>query len=628
MGKRKLTDLQSADRPKRPVFFQTIRDRLAVWRNDYSDIEALFQAGADVPLVDTNVLAELSPQSAMRLQRTRAAYIGAVLHGGAPVPSVSIIVPVRGGAPILAECLLSIGRQTFVTERARDVQLIVIEDGIPDGARSVFLEPEVGTALETLANKGLVSRLVRLRSNQGRTQARNAGLFHAEYPLVLFVDASIVLDPDFLVEHLWRHARLKRDVALLGFKENISWSSFVNLKREIEAGVRRPDFRFDLKWHHILTPGGTDSSGFDYGGRHYKTGDGINYMQISEQFKNLSGLDAIGNRTLASFFQTNIVSVRKESVLSVGGFEPQIQGWGLEDTFLGSLLIGHGCYLIPCPSSVAFNVESEDSVEPGKFVDLELNRCKYEELMTKTRMDEYSHEKFRGVIALLDGKLEDSQPQMATSAHVGVADLNTVLGWKWNGQRLLEEITHLDYATMDALTPAHAGSPEQWLPVFFDHPDSWRVLLTEEPAVIGYWHFVALFEAEFEIAMAGRLLDESITANRIRSFEIPGVYDIYVAGFALHPVFRNSTTMLLLVTSFFDVLRTLANDRIYIGRICTNAFTSQGESLCETLMFQHVTRHVDHGEIYSIRVIDLLDQTIAARYSDLRDLYRSALSKD
>lgn len=83
-----------------------------------------------------------------------------------------------------------------------------------------------------------------------------------------------------------------------------------------------------------------------------------------------------------------------------------IQGWGLEDTFLGALLAAKGCHLVPCPSSVAFNLESSAVQESAKHADLTLNRLKYEELVTKTRMAEYSKNRFYERMAFLTGKVD------------------------------------------------------------------------------------------------------------------------------------------------------------------------------------------------------------------------------
>ena len=393
------------DVTRAPIFLQTIKDRLNVVSNNYSMDESLFQSGEDVPLVDTRDTHGLPELDATRIRRTKAAHIQPILQGGIEVPPISIIIPIFGGARVLAECLLSLARQTLVERRGSLVEGVIIEDGIPEGEQSVFVDPDVFRAIELLRDHSVLVKCLRLRTNHGRAQARNVGLANIQHPVVLFVDGSMILDSEFLTEHVWRHARVP-NAALLGFKENIDLPEFERQRTQIVSGLRRPDFRKDLKWSHRLAGDEAGHQGFYYQDQHFDAGDVVNYMMLSNCLKDLTGTETIGRRTLPSFFQTNIVSAKTVSILSVGGFEPLIQGWGLEDTFLGALLVANGCHLIPCPSAVAFNLEASNTHDQAKHVDLELNRLKYEELVAKTRMAEYSKDKFQERVAFLSGKVD------------------------------------------------------------------------------------------------------------------------------------------------------------------------------------------------------------------------------
>src|SRR5208337_3720964 len=126
--------------------------------------------------------------------------------------------------------------------------------------------------------------------------------------LVLFVDASMILESNFVTEHVWRHTRLQRPVALLGFKENLNWDVFLKCRNDILSGKMRPDFQRDLKWAHVLTDNEVGQVAVEYKGQRFKGSDTINYMQITDKFKALTGTETIGLRTLPSFFQTNVVS--------------------------------------------------------------------------------------------------------------------------------------------------------------------------------------------------------------------------------------------------------------------------------------------------------------------------------
>jgi hypothetical protein len=131
-----------------PVFLQTISDRLLVTGNDYSEEERLFQAG--IPLVDSYVPDELLIADAVPRRKLRDALVRPILFTNVPVPSVSIVVPVYGGSEIFAECLLSISRQSFAIQRPRNVETIIVEDGVPEGKHSVFSSDSVVNAIKAL----------------------------------------------------------------------------------------------------------------------------------------------------------------------------------------------------------------------------------------------------------------------------------------------------------------------------------------------------------------------------------------------------------------------------------------------------------------------------------------------
>lgn len=206
-------------------------------------------------------------------------------------------------------------------------------------------------------------------------------------------------------------------------------------------------------------------------------------------------------------------------------------------------------------------------------------------------------------------------------ADLEVIDLAGVRAWGWDDERLQTEIYKLDYETMEGLTDDHSGTPRQWGPVFSDHPESWRLIATRNGRLIGYWHFVVLFSDQYQEARAGVMLDKDITADRARSFELPGVYNAYFAGIAILPEYRKPTVLRMLLHSLLRVLEDLAREQVFIGEFCANAFTPGGVSLCKTLGMKRCARHVNHGEIFEGQLLHFLDLPVAQPFSELRRLY-------
>jgi hypothetical protein len=119
--------------------------------------------------------------------------------------------------------------------------------------------------------------------------------------------------------------------------------------------------------------------------------------------------------------------------------------------------------------------------------------------------------------------------------------------------------------------------------------------------------------------------DGEITSDRLRLFELPGTYPIYFVSFGLQARFRRTKAYKLLLDSLFDVIRGLATDGIFIDRICANAFSPGGESMCKTFGMRCIQKHSDRGKIYATTLSEVLSLEICRGYTDLIRLYEKAL---
>lgn len=109
------------------------------------------------------------------------------------MPKVSVIIPVYNSAALLKRCLLSLQNQRFY-----DYQVCVIDDGS---------EPPI-TELAYWQDLSPRFQQLRLPYNCGRAHARNAGIQQATGDLLLFLDADMQVETDFIWQH-WRFHQLK-----------------------------------------------------------------------------------------------------------------------------------------------------------------------------------------------------------------------------------------------------------------------------------------------------------------------------------------------------------------------------------------------------------------------------------
>jgi len=204
-----------------------------------------------------------------------------------------------------------------------------------------------------------------------------------------------------------------------------------------------------------------------------------------------------------------------------------------------------------------------------------------------------------------------------------IASIADTIAWGWNGERLLEELIKLDYETIEGLTSDHEGHVAQWAPVFMDHPDTWRLIIQEPRVIVGYWHFVPLFEKEMRLAKQGKLLDSDITTDKVRFFELEGQYDIYFVSLCIKAEFKRTFAVSPLLRSLLEIIRNLASQGVFFRDICANAYTPSGVSLCKSFDFRELTDHRSHGKVFYRRAYPFPPLRMISQFPDLINLYGS-----
>lgn len=121
-----------------------------------------------------------------------------------PSPSVSVVIPSRGGAARLPTLIASLAQQTTV-----DWEAIVVLDGDIDGSAGVV----------AAASHDLPVHLVTFASNRGRAAALNAGFDAARGEVIVRCDDDLVPASDYLRRHYEAHAR--DVVGVVGLYRNV-----------------------------------------------------------------------------------------------------------------------------------------------------------------------------------------------------------------------------------------------------------------------------------------------------------------------------------------------------------------------------------------------------------------------
>lgn len=209
---------------------------------------------------------------------------------------LSVVVPTRNRVDTLRVVLPALLDQTLAPER---YEVIVADSMSDDGTAELIGD---------LASSAMPARLRHLPGGySGRAAARNAGIAAARAPVVLFTDADIIPARELLE----RHARDHRDAGA-------SRTAFVGCELQVRS---LDDYRAQRDRPETRKPLHPPSR------------------------RRLSWL----------YFLTGNASVRRDDLLSVGGFDESFTGYGHEDLELGYRLERSGVAIRYDPDAVDYH---------------------------------------------------------------------------------------------------------------------------------------------------------------------------------------------------------------------------------------------------------------------------------
>lgn len=171
---------------------------------------------------------------------------------------VSVIIPVYNEEKVIGECLKSIANQSY-----KDLEVIVVDDGSTDNTLDIVSKLKMaGLKLEVLEQNHL-----------GAGAARNLGVQKAKGETLVFVDADMIFDPQF-IDKLTEPIREGETVGTFSKEEYVLnkdnvWSKCWNINRNLPIDRMHPKnypdkqavFRAILK-KEFIKAGGFETIGY------------------------------------------------------------------------------------------------------------------------------------------------------------------------------------------------------------------------------------------------------------------------------------------------------------------------------------------------------------------------------
>ena len=193
--------------------------------------------------------------------------------------------------------------------------------------------------------------------------------------------------------------------------------------------------------------------------------------------------------------------------------------------------------------------------------------------------------------------------------------------------RVVREIVALDHRVYEDAIHGHIGAPEQWLPIFQRHPDTWRALADEGGHVVAYWQIASFEPATFRRAQQGLLHPADLTCADYEALTRPGRRNLYFASVCIAPEWRTVATYQTLLDSFFGVVETLADKGVRFDEIAAVAHSDDGRQICVTLGLEQLGQAAAGGECYGGRfeaALGRLKPWLARRRPRVLELYGPA----
>ncbi|WP_141603698.1 glycosyltransferase family 2 protein [Terrilactibacillus laevilacticus] len=247
---------------------------------------------------------------------------------------VSVIIPSYNRYPLNLLALDSLAIQTFDPSK---MEVIFIDDGSTDETKNILKMYYPPFSFQYIRT-----------SNKGRSKARNLGIKKAKGKIIIFLDAEMIVNPDFVEKHYTYHQTHPNGVLTgeLGFHTLYSFA-FPELNSnqlaQLEDLINQSPIY--MKKFNTFIETRRPVQLIDKNDLHSQAFRKLSFFSQSELDKKtieLFGEDLKQFQTPWMAFVTANVSVRKSLLQLSGYFDESFRGWGFEDWELGFRLYQYG----------------------------------------------------------------------------------------------------------------------------------------------------------------------------------------------------------------------------------------------------------------------------------------------
>ncbi|AOY77824.1 glycosyltransferase family 2 protein [Clostridium formicaceticum] len=270
---------------------------------------------------------------------------------------VSIIIPSHNRYPLNLFSLYSLEKQAYDTTK---MEVIFLDDASTD--ESYLIVEKYKPSFPFC--------YIYCKKNLGRAKIRNKGIEMARGKIIIFLDAEMIVEEDFVMNHDKHHEGNDKLVVTGAFHSKNVYTCFFPKFDAMQAATLRKLAKVDeelyikCNYYRKITKNKSlqESSPFilfnktEIQEKRYK-------LLVAKNYDFANEVLAIYGDQLKGFyfpwmaFLTGNVSVKKEFIEAVGGFDNEFIGYGYEDWELGYRLYKNGAKFITNKSVTTYHQE-------------------------------------------------------------------------------------------------------------------------------------------------------------------------------------------------------------------------------------------------------------------------------
>jgi GT2 family glycosyltransferase len=267
---------------------------------------------------------------------------------------VSIIISSYNRYPQNLLTLYSLQNQTFDSSK---MEVLFIDDGSTDETREIRKKFTPSFSFKYIRNK----------KNYGRSKARNIGIEKSKGNIIIFLDAEMIVDRDFVQNH-YNYQKAETNLVLSG-----------GLYQKRVYSCSYPDFSYKQRYQSICIFNRKKTS-LSKKVLYLKQGKVTQFLSkkdiLTGKYKQLAFSSPYFPEILEHFgtqlkgYQlpwilcfSGFVSIPRHLLEKVGGFDEEYKGWGFEDWDLGYRLYKSGATFRCAPNVSGYHQEHPVSTD-------------------------------------------------------------------------------------------------------------------------------------------------------------------------------------------------------------------------------------------------------------------------